>query len=99
MGLSSHCVYTVRELHIEPVVLTARLFKEGQSYKEGGEYDAILTIQRMRHIAYLTGCTGSLDVWAYRELMTQLKEMGVTDVRWLRGDEETVKEASDGHIV
>ena len=72
--------------------MTARLFKEGQSYAMGGEYDAILTIQRMRHIAYLTGCNGSLDIWAYRELMRQLKSMGVTEVHWLRGDEETEKE-------
>jgi len=73
-------------------VLTARLFKEGQTYKDGGEYDAILTIQRMRHIAYLTGCNGDLNIWAYRELMRQLKEMGVTEVHWLRGNEETEKE-------
>ena len=82
----------LRELHIEPVVLMARLFKEGHSYRTGGEYDAVLTIQRMRHIAYLTGCNGSIDTSAYRELMRQLKAMGISEVHWLRDEGETVKE-------
>ena len=81
----------MRELHIEPVVMMARLFKEGESYKSGGEYEAILTIQRMRHIAYLTGCHGDINIWAYKELTTQLEAMGITEIHWLRGDEKTEK--------
>ena len=82
----------MRELHIEPVVMTARLFKEGESYKSGGEYEAVLTIQRMRHVAYLTACHGDINIWAYKELTSRLKEMGITEIHWLRGDEETDKD-------
>ena len=83
----------MKELHIEPIVFTARLFTEGRSFSNvEDEYEAILTIQKMGSVALLSGCKGDLDLWAYRELMKRLKALGVETIHWMRGDKEIVKD-------
>jgi hypothetical protein len=82
----------VSRLHIEPITFIARLFVEGGTFKDGSEYEAVMTIQKAKHIGYLMGCNGAIDLSAYRDLMRQLKGLGITEVHWLRGDDETIKE-------
>jgi hypothetical protein len=79
-------------LHIEPITFIARLFVEGGTFEDGSEYEAVMTIQKAKHIGYLMGCHGHMDVNLYKQMMRQLKELGITEVHWLRGDDETVKE-------
>jgi hypothetical protein len=72
------------KVHLEPITFLARLYSGGRGY--GDEYDAVFTVQRTGSIGYVSGCHGTVDMTALRDLFKQLKAQGITEVHWLSGD-------------
>lgn len=77
-------------IHIEPVTYVLRAFEKGSGY--GDEYITSLTIQRVGDTAIISGCSGQIGLSDYRDMMEELKRIGVTQVRWIRENRHTVKE-------
>ena len=74
-------------IEIEPTSFTVRLFADGKGYWD--EYEAIMTIQKMGHIAFETGLHGNIsrvDHDRYCDLIRELH--GVTELRWLKHGSE-----------
>jgi len=69
-------------IDIEPITFTVRFFEPGCNY--GDPYKAVMTVQRMGHIALCSGLNGEISRRDYDEFFRQLEEMGVSEVHWLR---------------
>lgn len=75
---------------LEPITFTVRFFEPGCAY--GEPYKAVMTVQRMGHIALCSGLKGEIGRRDYDEFFRQMGEMGVTEVHWLRQGDVTVQE-------
>jgi hypothetical protein len=71
-------------IHAETVVQTIRFYDKGTSY--GDPYKAIATIQRAGHLATISGLHGNIEYCDYVELFDYLRETGIREVHWLKGD-------------
>lgn len=78
-------------VHLEPVVLTARFYEGGKSYENGDPYDGVCTVQKEGNVAYISAAHGRVARHR-RELFRKLRAMGIKQVRWVRGSGKEVKE-------
>jgi hypothetical protein len=70
-------------IHLEPIVFTARLIKDGGEY--GDEYNAVMTIQSYGDgVAYGSACHGKFSMKDFRELERSLKKYGISKLKWAR---------------
>ena len=70
---------------MEPIVFTARLLPNDGCY--GDEYQAVATVQKVGHTAYVSACKGKINRRAVLDLSIELERHGMTDVKWLHGRE------------
>jgi hypothetical protein len=69
-------------IHIEPVVLICRKFKDGDEW--GDEYEGVMTIQKIGDVGFCAGAHGEVSIRDFRELERSLKKYGISKLKWTR---------------
>ena len=70
-------------IHLEPIVFTARLIRDGGQY--GDKYTAVATVQKIGSVGYVSGCHGKINKRAVIELGEQMEKLGMTEMKWRKG--------------
>ena len=60
-------------IHLEPIVFTARLIRDGGQY--GDEYTAVATVQKIGSVGYVSGCHGKINKRAVIHLSSPTNRM------------------------
>jgi hypothetical protein len=69
-------------IHLEPLVIQVRCFDDGKEW--GDVYKTVLTVQKLGEVGFCSGCHGEFSMSDFRELERQLKEFGITELKWNR---------------
>jgi len=70
-------------IEIEPTSFIVRLFPDGAGYWD--EYDAVMTVQKMGHIGFVSGLHGRISRVEHERCCDRLREEhGITELRWLK---------------
>ena len=70
-------------IHLEPIVFTARLIRDGGQY--GDEYTAVATVQKIGSVGYVSGCHGKINKRGGIQLGEQMEKLGMTEMKWRKG--------------
>lgn len=77
-------------IDLEPVMFIGRILDDDDEY--GDPYKGVFTVHKMGNKAEVVGYMGHLTIAVYREIASQLKDLGMVDVRYQHSGVEKLVE-------